>query len=755
MVSRKRSRGVGLARLLKIGWLSNLRRNSGFLRSMSRWLKERDANTKYFHASVKSRGRKNAILALSVGDKWVEGVTEVRSEIVNYFSTHFSETTEDHPTLDGIVFQGLSSQEVGGLTTSFSEVEIKDVVVNSDGNKSPGPDGFNFSFFKRFWDLLKDEIRIMFDQFFVSADLPRNFSSYFITLIPKVDVPHKIGDFRPISLIGSLYKLVYKVLARILALVMPSLISPNQSPFINGRQLVDGVVAINEWRSWIRACVFTGNLAVLVNGCPTEEINIQRGLKQGDPLAPFLFLLVVEGLSATIRRAEEIGMFKGFKVGNSGLSVSHLQYAYDTIFLGEASVENLWTFKTVLRCFEMASGLKVNFSKSSVMGVNVSSDFLYLAERFLHCSVGSIPFAYLEPPVGANHRKESTWKPLLMALSNACKSLETNCSASKERKIAWVSWDKICRPKNRGGLGIQDFRVVNLVLLGKWRWRVIAGGVSSWWKDVSLLGGTIVASSDWFSEGVVRKVSNGSSTAFWFDPWVGGLPLKDRYHRLFQELLHVVTQSPSLGMEDSWVLTLDPTGSYSVKSAYLAITSVEVAPEPNSLLTRVWKSWAPSKVIVFSWQLLQDRVPTRQNLLRHHVLREASLSLCALCGDFVESINHLFITCDCISIFWYNLARWLGFELVSPNRIASLFEWFLGLGVCRKSRLGWLLIWHAAVWSIWISRNDLIFARGTISVESLIDKVKLSSYKCFLAKNTGYPCSFYEWEVQPVMCWSR
>ncbi|GAU27401.1 hypothetical protein TSUD_356360 [Trifolium subterraneum] len=231
--------------------------------------------------------------------------------------------------------------------------------------------------------------------------------------------------------------------------------------------------------------------------------------------------------------------------------------------------------------------------------------------------------------------------------------------------------------------------------------------------------GTIVASSDWFSEGVVRKVGNGSSTAFWFDPWVGGLPLKDRYHRLFQvseqclelvenmgsrehgqwewdfrwkrelsvaefnlfqELLHVVTQSLSLGMEDSWVWTLDPTGSYSVKSAYLAITSVEVAPEPNSLLTRVWKSWAPSKVIVFSWQLLQDRVPTRQNLLRRHVLREASLSLCALCGDFVESINHLFITCDYISIFWYNLARWLGFELVSPNSIASLFEWFLSLG---------------------------------------------------------------------------
>ncbi|GAU42449.1 hypothetical protein TSUD_247910 [Trifolium subterraneum] len=255
--------------------------------------------------------------------------------------------------------------------------------------------------------------------------------------------------------------------------------------------------------------------------------------------------------------------------------------------------------------------------------------------------------------------------------------------AGQDRKIAWVSWENICGPKNRGGLGIRDIRAVNLALLGKWRWRVITGG---WKRELS------VAEFD-----------------------------------LLQDLLHVVTQSPLLEMEDSWVWTLDPTSSYSVKSAYLAITSVEAAPEQNSILTRVWKFWAPSKVIVLSWKLLQDRVPIRQNILRRRVFREASMSFCALCGDFVESVDHLFITCDCISKFWNNIARWLGFELVSPNNISNLFEWFLGLGMGRKSRLGWLLIWHAAVWSIWISRNDLIFDRGTISIESLVDKVKLSS----------------------------
>ncbi|MCI29558.1 RNA-directed DNA polymerase (Reverse transcriptase), partial [Trifolium medium] len=132
------------------------------------------------------------------------------------------------------------------MTVPFTATEIKEVVSSSDGDKSPSPDGFNFAFFKRFWGLIKGEVGVLFDQFFVTADLPRSFSSYFITLIPKVISPLSIGDFRPISLVGSLYKIIAKVLATRLANGMDKLISPNQSAFIKGRQLVDGVVAVNE-----------------------------------------------------------------------------------------------------------------------------------------------------------------------------------------------------------------------------------------------------------------------------------------------------------------------------------------------------------------------------------------------------------------------------------------------------------------------------------------------------------------------------
>ncbi|GAU26578.1 hypothetical protein TSUD_266930 [Trifolium subterraneum] len=397
------------------------------------------------------------------------------------------------------------------------------------------------------------------------------------------------------------------------------------------------------------------------------------------------------------------------------------------------------------------------------MGVNVNTEFLDLAERFLHCSVGSIPFIYVGLPVGANPRKESTWKPLLFSLSRKLGVWRN----SQGRKIAWVSWTKVCRPKSCGGLGIRDFHDVNLALLGS-RPNGFTG-VSLWWKDVSLLGDSTVTCSYWFSdamkEGWLFQVSEqcldlvGDMGSWvqgewnWDFRWKRELSLVE--FDLAHDLMKVVTQSPTLGVEDSWVLKYDPSGRFSVRSAYLTLTGPKVVSDPNPLLSRVWKSWDPLKVIVFSWKLLQDRVATRQNLLRRQVIRDISDSFCAFCGVSVESVDHLFTSCDFIFPVWYKLVRWLGFQFVSPNSIIGLFEGFLGFSVNRKFRLGCVLIWHAAVWSIWNSLYDLIFARGTVSIDTLVEKVKLSSWKWLLAKNPGNPCSFYEWEVQLVMYWSR
>jgi hypothetical protein len=129
------------------------------------------------------------------------------------------------PKLVGVVFPMLSEKENEGLVAPFSLEEIERVVKQSDGNKSPGPDSFNFAFIKKFWELLKGDINTMFDQFHGKSCLPKSFLSYFVTLILKVNSPTSISDFRPISLLGCLYKIIAKVLVNRLAKVMEVLIA--------------------------------------------------------------------------------------------------------------------------------------------------------------------------------------------------------------------------------------------------------------------------------------------------------------------------------------------------------------------------------------------------------------------------------------------------------------------------------------------------------------------------------------------------
>jgi hypothetical protein len=193
----------------------------------------------------------------------------------------------------------------------------------------------------------------------------------------------------------------------------------------------------------------------------------------------------------------------------------------------------------------------------------------------------------------------------------------------------------------------------------------------------------------------------------------------------------------------------EPGGLFSVKSAYLVLEdkarlqSTLSGPRNNIVnLVRVWDSWAATKVIVFSWQLLQDRLPTRQNLRRRRVMVGAIADSCVFCWTVEESVDHLFVSCDRISHVWYRVTRLLGIEFVSPDSIMQVFESFSRLGVRRRVRLGMILVWHVVVWTIRTFRNDNI--GGSSTIDNLVDKVKLSSWKWFLGKNPGNHCSFYE-----------
>ena len=217
-----------------------------------------------------------------------------------------------------------------------------------------------------------------------------------------------------------MYKVLSKVLVNRLHGVLGSVISDSQSAFVKGKQILDGILIANKavdeakrmnkellmfnvdfekaydsvdlwyldfvmknmnfptlWRKWISECVGTEKAPVLVNGCPTDEFMIERSLCQGDPLSLLLFLLAAEGFNILMNAAVEAQLFRGYGVGrDEEVGLTHLQFADDTLIIGEKSWRNVRSMHVVLLLFEEISGLKVNFHKSILTGVNVNETWL-------------------------------------------------------------------------------------------------------------------------------------------------------------------------------------------------------------------------------------------------------------------------------------------------------------------------------------------------------------------------------------------
>ncbi|XP_019418502.1 PREDICTED: uncharacterized protein LOC109329277 [Lupinus angustifolius] len=299
-------------------WWKNVNWKESLLRqkARSRWTKEGDANSSYFHAY-------------------------------------------------GVEFRRLLDVQISELDDGFLAEEIKAAVWSCVGDKSLGPDGFNLNFFQACWDIIKNDIILFIQEFYLFGKLPKGLNSSFITLIPKIKNPSKTHELRPISLVGSLYKILAKILVVRLKVIMSSLISSSQSAFISDRNVLDATVVINEaihsakkakdgcfllkvdfekaydsvdwsfldymlvsfgfsekWRLWINGCLSFTSISILVNGSPMNQFPVYKGIRQGDHMVPFIFLMVAEGFAWLVRKTRSVGLFEGYAVGSLGVEVN-------------------------------------------------------------------------------------------------------------------------------------------------------------------------------------------------------------------------------------------------------------------------------------------------------------------------------------------------------------------------------------------------------------------------------------------------
>ena len=173
--------------------------------------------------------------------------------------------------------------------------------------------------------------------------------------------------------------------------------------------MLENIGVSDYWRGWIRHCISSPLLSVLVNGSPTPQFGLEIGLRQGDPLSPFLFNIVVEGLSGLILKAVDKGLVQGEDFGGAEVNISHLQFADNTILFIKPKVDYLINVRRILWVFKLTSGLKINFHKFSVVRLSKKKVWDHDWAAMLRCQAGALPLSYLGLPLGSKPQSKNCW----------------------------------------------------------------------------------------------------------------------------------------------------------------------------------------------------------------------------------------------------------------------------------------------------------------------------------------------------------
>jgi hypothetical protein len=392
-------------------------------------------------------------------------------------------------------------------------------------------------------------------------------------------------------------------------------------------------------------------------------------------------------------------------------------------------------------------------------------------------------------------------------------------------KMCWVSWDRICQPKEKGGLGIKNMELFDSSLLCKWKWRCLEDRMapwygllrfrygslvanflynegneglnraSIWWRDIWRLGS--VLEGGWFSSNIRSKIGNGNDIAFWKDRWLGSTPLCEMFPDLFTKTMHPANSVMAMGFwnRDSWewnfewAVALTATehdlvrdlsllleqvqprigdddrrrwlpheaGFFTVKSAYVARLDSLVMPaiDPGTVqaLKHLWLNNVPSKVSIFGWRLLLERLPTRDALFNKGVITNNLEKSCAFCSNMDETLHHCFLGCHFIATVWRDVYHWMGISHLSASNVQQHFIVFGDIIKGKKCKKVKQLIWLATMWSIWRSRNNILFRGDVVNIITLVDQIKYISWFWLIGRVThNANFSYAAWCINPLHC---
>ncbi|XP_060190609.1 uncharacterized protein LOC132619859 [Lycium barbarum] len=491
---------------------------------------EGDKNTRYLHSLVKGRIKRIQIKRIKDdAGNWIEDVQSVAAQAVNFFHKQFTyEGVSEDSTIFNHIQELISGEDNKLLAEQPTMEEVKKAVFELNGDSACGPDGFSGIYYQKCWEVVKDDVYCVVKAFFEGQTLPKSITHTNLVLLPKKNVVEAFSDMRPISLSNFINKVISRVVHDRLDKLLTKVISPNQSGFVKGRNIMENVLLTQEIVtdirkrgktanvvikldmakaydrvSWLYLCKVMGKMgfssffidliwrllannwySVLLNGQAHGFFHSTRGVKQRDPLSPALFIIAAED---------------------------------DTIIFSSVDNQSLQMIMNTLQEYEKVSGQLINKSKSSFyMFSKVSHELSQQVATVIGFVRGQFPFTYLGVPITHARKRKvdytellkkvkdslQTWKGKLLSyrgkavlITSVLQSIPIHvlsairppkCVTKELHRIFarffwntkeegrcrhWAAWLNMCIPKHERGLGFRSIHDISKALCAKLWWK--------------------------------------------------------------------------------------------------------------------------------------------------------------------------------------------------------------------------------------------------------------------------------------------